>query len=165
MLQRWCCCCFKIKMFLWFFLKNWITLSEFGIDSLCQWLFVVTASRCWSMDSMIGSVCTQNRRRNSSKRWGLGLFTLCSVQELCWTQFAVWFSCLVPFGSGDLTSLGSLIIHKSRWWKWTFPQATLAPIYFASYIFYQPDDVLDPQCQGAIDRQAYLLWLTTIYYP
>lgn len=69
-----------------YYCLNWINLFESGTVSVSvtgsemtdsELSLLAVVSRCWSMDSMIGSVCTQNVKWETHlKGWSLLLFTL-----------------------------------------------------------------------------------------
>lgn len=69
-----------------------------------DWLCIVIAGCCVSLliDGLTDwiSLHLECQMRNSSRRRGLFLFTLCAAvccsQKLCWTRFAGWFSWLFP---------------------------------------------------------------------
>lgn len=98
------------KSQVFYYCLNWITLCEFGIVSVsvtgsemtdCELPLLAVVSRCWSMDSMIGSVCTQNVKWETHLKGEPSFYLLsvvCCSQKLCWTWFAGWFSWLVPVG-------------------------------------------------------------------
>lgn len=82
---------------------NGITLSGFGIDSVSVTgsettdsllSLLAVASGCWSMDSMIGSVCTQNVKWETHLKGEASFYLLSAVfcsQELLGTIYCLIF--------------------------------------------------------------------------
>lgn len=97
-----------IKEWSFYYCLNWLTFCEFGIVSVSvtgsemtdsELSLLAVVSRCWSMDSLIGSVCTWNVKWETHLEGEASIYLLsvvCCSQKLCWTRFAGWFSWLFP---------------------------------------------------------------------
>lgn len=159
MLKRWFRCCFKIKMFPLVFkiespsVNLALTLCVSG--SLLSLLAV--ASRCWSMDSKIGSVCTQNVDWETHLKGEASFYLLSAVFRNCaelnlQSDFLGWFRL-------DLV-LWPLLILWSFTWADKENRCFLKPhlhlyilldIYFTNPTL-MTSSILKGSMPGAIDR-------------
>lgn len=125
---------------------NGITLSGFGIDSVSVTgsettdsllSLLAVASGCWSMDSMIGSVCTQNVKWETHLKGEASFYLLSAVfcsQELLDTIYSLIFlagSCLAPV-SWPLLMLWSMANYENG--LFFFPRHICTYIFVISLI-------------------------------
>lgn len=160
-----------------YYCLNWINLFESGTVSVSvtgsemtdsELSLLAVVSRCWSMDSMIGSVCTQNVKWETHlKGWSLLLFTLCSVLQ---SEAVLNMICRLIFLAGSC--LASVIWPLLILWSITLAnnqnERFLSPCLHR-YIYYwhhpncQVPNPYWPNCPGALCTSAtFTTWMKLI---